>query len=197
MKPAWHARPVVVAGIAISRWGYLPEVDSHTYGSEAIRGAIADAGLTWGDMQAVFCGSVYQGTGSGHKVVKEVGRTGIPIVNVENACSSSASALRLALQQVATGIYDVVLVLGIEKNPRGPIPSTAFQPWELELGFNFHPANYAIDASKIARDLGWKPRFRFAEALPLTIRWYQEHATWLQRVRSGAYREYYARQYGG
>ncbi len=154
MKPAWHARPVVVAGIAISRWGYLPEVDSHTYGSEAIRGAIADAGLTWGDMQAVFCGSVYQGTGSGHKVVKEVGRTGIPIVNVENACSSSASALRLALQQVATGIYDVVLVLGIEKNPRGPIPSTAFQPWELELGFNFHPANYAIDASKYMANTG-------------------------------------------
>jgi dTDP-glucose 4,6-dehydratase len=60
-----------------------------------------------------------------------------------------------------------------------------------------HDRRYAIDASKIARDLGWKPRYRFAEALPLTIRWYQEHATWLQRVRSGAYREYYARQYGG
>lgn len=148
MKPAWHARPVYVAGIAITKWGYLPEVDSHEYGSEAIRGAIADAGFTWNDMQAVFCGSVYQGTGSGHKVVKEVGRTGIPIVNVENACSSSASALRLAFQHVATGIHDVVLVLGIEKNPRGPIPSTAFRPWELELGFNFHPANYAIDASK-------------------------------------------------
>ncbi|MFM7283303.1 MAG: dTDP-glucose 4,6-dehydratase [Planctomycetia bacterium] len=60
-----------------------------------------------------------------------------------------------------------------------------------------HDRRYAIDASKIARDLGWKPRFRFADALPLTIRWYQEHATWLQRVSSGAYREYYARQYGG
>ena len=46
MKPAWHARPVYVAGIAITKWGYLPEVDSHEYGSEAIRGAIADAGFT-------------------------------------------------------------------------------------------------------------------------------------------------------
>jgi len=60
-----------------------------------------------------------------------------------------------------------------------------------------HDRRYAIDAAKIARDLGWKPRFRFGEALPLTIRWYQEHAEWLRRVRSGAYREYYDAMYGG
>ena len=59
-----------------------------------------------------------------------------------------------------------------------------------------HDRRYAIDASKIRRDLGWSPRFTFEAALPATIRWYAEHAGWLQRVRSGAYREYYARQYG-
>jgi dTDP-glucose 4,6-dehydratase len=59
-----------------------------------------------------------------------------------------------------------------------------------------HDRRYAIDAGKIARDLGWEPRFRFDQALPLTIRWYQEHVEWLRRVRSGAYREYYERQYG-
>ena len=59
-----------------------------------------------------------------------------------------------------------------------------------------HDRRYAIDASKIARELGWKPRFTLERALPLTIRWYQAHGPWLQRVRSGAYREYYARQYG-
>ena len=60
-----------------------------------------------------------------------------------------------------------------------------------------HDRRYAIDASKIERELGWTPRHRFEQALPLTIRWYQEHATWLERVRAGAYREYYAKQYGG
>ena len=60
-----------------------------------------------------------------------------------------------------------------------------------------HDRRYAIDAGKIRRELGWEPRFRFEEALPRTIAWYQSHALWMQRVRSGAYREYYERQYGG
>ncbi len=59
-----------------------------------------------------------------------------------------------------------------------------------------HDRRYAIDAAKIDNELGWRPRFTFEEALPLTIRWYQAQTTWLQRVRDGAYREYYARQYG-
>jgi dTDP-glucose 4,6-dehydratase len=59
-----------------------------------------------------------------------------------------------------------------------------------------HDRRYAIDAGKIERELGWRPRFSFETALPLTIAWYQSHPAWLQRVRSGAYRDYYARQYG-
>ncbi|MBI5363155.1 MAG: dTDP-glucose 4,6-dehydratase, partial [Planctomycetes bacterium] len=60
-----------------------------------------------------------------------------------------------------------------------------------------HDRRYAIDASKIQAELGWAPRFTFEDALPMTIRWYQEHSDWLLRVRSGAYRDYYAQQYGG
>ncbi|MFT4709982.1 MAG: dTDP-glucose 4,6-dehydratase [Bacteroidia bacterium] len=59
-----------------------------------------------------------------------------------------------------------------------------------------HDRRYAIDAKKIEDELGWTPRYTFEEALPLTIKWYQENDTWLQRVRSGAYRDYYAAQYG-
>jgi len=59
-----------------------------------------------------------------------------------------------------------------------------------------HDRRYAIDASKIERDLGWRPRFTFEEALPRTIEWYLAQDEWLRRVRSGAYREYYRAQYG-
>jgi dTDP-glucose 4,6-dehydratase len=59
-----------------------------------------------------------------------------------------------------------------------------------------HDRRYAIDAGKIQRELGWTPQHPFAAALRETIRWYVEHRSWWERVRSGAYREYYARQYG-
>lgn len=59
-----------------------------------------------------------------------------------------------------------------------------------------HDRRYAIDAGKIERDLGWTPRFTFDQALPMTIQWYLDNDEWLSSVRSGAYREYYQRQYG-
>ena len=59
-----------------------------------------------------------------------------------------------------------------------------------------HDRRYALDASKIGRELGWRPRRAFSQALAETIEWYLAQGEWLQRVRSGAYREYYQAQYG-
>jgi dTDP-glucose 4,6-dehydratase len=59
-----------------------------------------------------------------------------------------------------------------------------------------HDRRYAIDCSKIRRELAWQPRITFADGLAQTIRWYQDHADWVAGIRSGAYREYYVRQYG-
>jgi dTDP-glucose 4,6-dehydratase len=59
-----------------------------------------------------------------------------------------------------------------------------------------HDRRYAIDASRLAAELGWRPARRFEEALPATVRWYVENRAWWERVRSGAYRDYYQRQYG-
>ncbi len=60
-----------------------------------------------------------------------------------------------------------------------------------------HDRRYAIDAAKIERELGWRPRYTFEQALPMTIEWYLANDPWLARVRSGSYREYYNRQYSG
>lgn len=58
-----------------------------------------------------------------------------------------------------------------------------------------HDRRYAIDASKIAADLGWKPSVTFEEGLRETVKWYLKESTWLERVTSGAYQAYYATQY--
>ena len=154
MKSINKMRDVFIGGIGLTKFGVFPNQESYDFGSEAIFIALQDAGLTWNDIQAVFVGSVYQGTGSGHQAVKEVALTGVPIVNVENACSSGGSAFRLAYQMVATELYDVAIAIGIEKMPKGPIPSTAFRPWELASGFNVQMANYANETLEYMEETG-------------------------------------------
>jgi dTDP-glucose 4,6-dehydratase len=59
-----------------------------------------------------------------------------------------------------------------------------------------HDRRYAIDPSLAESELGWRPRETWVTGLHKTIRWYQENPDWIARARSGAYREYYAQQYG-
>jgi dTDP-glucose 4,6-dehydratase len=59
-----------------------------------------------------------------------------------------------------------------------------------------HDLRYAIDWSKAQRELGWSPEVDFRQGLAETVAWYQSHADWVARVRSGAYRQYYDEQYG-
>ena len=153
-------REVVVAGVGLSKFDSYdgekgrPYRDIYDFGGEAIRNALKDADMGWKDIQAAFCGSTYQGTGSGHQVTAEIGVTGIPIVNVENACSSGGSAFRLAYQEVAAGIYDIVLASGFEKMPRGLLPTTAWREWEMKMAFNIQPAVYALVAQRQMVDYG-------------------------------------------
>ncbi|MFQ5663244.1 MAG: dTDP-glucose 4,6-dehydratase [Terriglobia bacterium] len=58
-----------------------------------------------------------------------------------------------------------------------------------------HDRRYALDSTKSRQALGWKPRVRFEEGIQETIEWYQRNALWLQRARSGEYRQYYERHY--
>jgi dTDP-glucose 4,6-dehydratase len=60
-----------------------------------------------------------------------------------------------------------------------------------------HDRRYAIDCGKARRELGFEPRQRFGAGLRATVEWYRTHAAWVERIRSGSYRDYYERQYGG
>ncbi|GAB7389185.1 dTDP-glucose 4,6-dehydratase [Bacillaceae bacterium] len=59
-----------------------------------------------------------------------------------------------------------------------------------------HDRRYAIDPTKIMNELGWEPKYRFERGIKETIEWYKENRQWWQRIKSGAYREYYQKQYG-
>ena len=141
-------REVAVAGVGLTRFTkYEENRDYWDYGSEAILGALKDAGMELRNLQAAFCGTAYGDAGSGHHALGAIGMTGIPIVNVENACSSGSSAFRLACQAVAAELYDTVLAVGIDRiPPKGFLPSSFWPEWERAMGFNVQPANYALKA---------------------------------------------------
>lgn len=59
-----------------------------------------------------------------------------------------------------------------------------------------HDRRYAVDCSKISRELGWAPEIPFEEGLRSTVNWYRDNRTWVEHARSGEYRTYYERMYG-
>ncbi|MBA3907814.1 MAG: lipid-transfer protein, partial [Pseudonocardiales bacterium] len=87
----------------------------------ALRAALADAGLDYAHMQQAYVGYVYGDSTAGQNVLYRAGMTGIPVVNVNNNCSTGSSALWLARQAVESGAADVVLVLGFEQMRRGAL----------------------------------------------------------------------------
>jgi len=93
----------------------------HEMGAQAAREALADAGLDYADIQQAYVGYVYGDSTSGQRALYEVGATGIPVVNVNNNCSTGSTALFLARQAVASGMVDCALALGFEQMQPGAI----------------------------------------------------------------------------
>ena len=89
--------------------------------AQAVRLALADAGLDYADVRQAYAGYVYGDSTSGQKAVYPLGMTGVPVINVNNNCSTGSTALFLARQAVASGAADCVLVLGFEQMNPGAI----------------------------------------------------------------------------
>ena len=110
-----NLREVSVIGVGMSRFAKQPEVSIVDLTQAPILDALDDAGVAGGQVQAAYSGSVFGGSGLGQKVLKGIGISGIPILNLENACSSGSSAFREAWLGVASGMVDVTLAFGAEK----------------------------------------------------------------------------------
>ncbi|NEW41477.1 lipid-transfer protein [Nocardia cyriacigeorgica] len=90
-------------------------------GERVVRAALADAGVDYTAIQQAYAGYVYGDSTSGQAALYRVGVTGIPVVNVNNNCSTGSSALFLARQAIEHGVADVVLAVGFEQMQRGAL----------------------------------------------------------------------------
>jgi acetyl-CoA acetyltransferase len=115
-------RNVIVAGVGMipfTKPGAGEPYDA--MGAAAARAALADAGLEYGDVEQAIVGYVYGDSTCGQKALYGVGMTGIPVINVNNNCSTGSTALYLARQAVGSGAAECALALGFEQMAPGAL----------------------------------------------------------------------------
>lgn len=118
------SRKVFVSGVGMIPFAKPGASSSYDrMGAQAGRQALEDAGIGYEDIQQAYAGYVYGDSTSGQKAVYQLGMTGIPVVNVNNNCSTGSTALFLARQAVAGGAAECVLVLGFEQMSPGALNS--------------------------------------------------------------------------
>jgi acetyl-CoA acyltransferase len=111
---------VFVLGVDMIKFGRFPEQTVPELGAKAALMALDDAGLKIQDMEALYCGNLYQANAMvGQRILQEIGQTGIPVVNCANACATGATAFREAWMSIKAGIYDLVIAVGVEQMGKG------------------------------------------------------------------------------
>lgn len=116
------SRSVHIGGVGVVPFTKPREtVGYEVMGERAARAALDDAGVDYGAVQQAFVGWVYGDSTSGQAALYRLGETGIPIVNVNNNCSTGSSALFLARQNVASGAVECALALGFEQMANGAL----------------------------------------------------------------------------
>ncbi len=147
-----------IVGVDMIKFGRFPERSVPQIGAEAALLALDDAGLTIQDMQALYCGNLYQAPAMvGQRILQEIGQTGIPVVNTANACATGATAFREAWMAVKAGVYDLVLAVGVEQMGKGLLGGGGGGsgiPKEGLLGSGLMPAVFAEAGMEHAKKYG-------------------------------------------
>lgn len=114
-------RDVVVLGVGMTRFGKFPDRGLKDLSREAVEAGLVDAGIPKQRLEAAYVGNAIAGliTGQemirGQVVLRAMGIGDLPVINTENACATGSTAFHLAWIGVASGLYDCVLALGVEK----------------------------------------------------------------------------------
>lgn len=108
-------RPVYVVGIGMHRYQPMSETPYVTLGLTAVREALADAGLEWPTVDSAYVAKALLPMAPGRPMLRHLGSHGLPITHVENASASGSTAFRMACMEVAAGLTDVSLAVGVDK----------------------------------------------------------------------------------
>jgi acetyl-CoA acetyltransferase len=107
---------VYVAGVGMLKFGRYPDKDPAQLGADAALQALDDAGLGIRDVQLLATGCLFQANAMvGQRILQQIGQTGVPVVNVSNACATGSTAFREAWLAIAAGECDVALAVGVEQ----------------------------------------------------------------------------------
>jgi len=148
-------RDVALIGVGMIKMGKFPDRMLSSMGREAVLLAMRDAGVEGGDIQAGYSGSLHGGSLLGQRIFKDLGMTGMPINNMENACSSGSSALREGWLGIASGLYDMVIAVGSEKLSALGGGTLPLEKEDLEVSQGMvMPALYAMRARRYMAEFG-------------------------------------------
>ena len=146
---------VAIVGIGIHPFGRSP-LTGREQGTHAVHEALADAGLSWPDMQFAFGGS--DAAGNPDTMVSELGLTGLPFVNVHNGCATGGSALTMATRTIQSGAADVGLAVGFDKHPPGAFNASpaeySLPDWYGETGLMLTTQFFAMKIQRYAHEHG-------------------------------------------
>jgi acetyl-CoA acetyltransferase len=108
-------RPVRVVGVGLHPYQRPSDTPYTALGVHAVRAALADAGLAWTDVETAYTGTATTAMGMSRLMYRHLGATGIPMAQVENASASGSTAFRQACIDVAAGLADVAIAVGVDK----------------------------------------------------------------------------------
>ncbi|MFI0356022.1 thiolase family protein [Actinomadura sp. 9N407] len=148
-------RPVYVAGIGLHPYQRPSETPYVQLGLTAVRAALADAALRWTDVESAWTGTASLGMAVSRGMLRYLGATGIRMTQVENASASGSSAFRQACLEVACGLADVSLALGVDKPSRGGPARTGVPALAGRRGIP--AAHFALLADAYMRRYGATP----------------------------------------
>ncbi len=148
-------REVVVVGVGLHPFGRFPKQDLASLARYAVVEALKDCGVGWSEIPVAYFGHVYyHGMSVGETALAGLGLTGIPIINVENACSSGSTAFWQAYWGISSGMFDLALAFGAEKVPSGPVTVTAVESPERYIGADHMMAGYALRMRRYMAETG-------------------------------------------